>query len=98
MFSGSGYKPFGEFTVDEVRARAAELRQATGWGPTARVGAVARAWSELARAMSAASAGTVADLGPAVAAEHAERLWVTPPGGSSLSPWGPADRSRSGDG
>jgi hypothetical protein len=84
VFAGNGYKPFGEFTVSEVRGRAAELQQATGWGPTARVGAVARAWAELARAMSAAGAATVAELGPEAAADHAERLWVTPPGGSLL--------------
>jgi hypothetical protein len=84
VFAGDGYKPFGEFTVDDVRGRAAELRQATGWGPTARIGGVARAWSELARAMSEAGAATVAELGPEAAAEHAERVWVTPPGGSLL--------------
>jgi hypothetical protein len=30
-------------TRDEVAARAAELKDATGWGPTARVAGVARA-------------------------------------------------------
>jgi hypothetical protein len=84
VYAAGGYKPFGEFTLDEVRARAAELQQATGWGPTARIGAVARAWSELARAMSDSGAVTVAELGPQIAAEYAERLWVTPPGGSFL--------------
>jgi hypothetical protein len=84
VYAGDGYKPFGEFTVGDVEARAAELKQATGWGPTARVGAVARAWSELGREMSAAGAATVAELGPEAAGKYAERLWVTPPGGSFL--------------
>lgn len=84
IFAGDGYKPFGEFTLAEVEARAAELQQVTGWGPTARVGAVARAWSDLARAMREAGASTVADLGSEAAASFAGRLWVTPPGGSLL--------------
>jgi hypothetical protein len=84
VYAGDGYKPFGEFTLDEVKARAAELAQVTGWGPTARVGSVARAWSELARAMGEAGAGTVAELGAERAAEFAGRLWVTPPRGSLL--------------
>lgn len=84
VYAGDGYKAFGEFTLHDVEARAAELRQATGWGPTARVGAVARAWSELARAMTKAGAGTVAELGQEAAASFAGRLWVTPPRGSLL--------------
>ena len=67
-----------------MRARAAELRSATGWGPTAKVAAVAHAWAELARLMDATHAGTVADLDPDAVAERAERLWVVPPGGSLL--------------
>ena len=47
------------------QARAAELSAAAGWGPTARVGGVARGWSELGRAMSAAGAARVRDLGAA---------------------------------
>jgi hypothetical protein len=84
VYAGEGYKPFGEFTLRDVEARAAELAQVTGWGPTARVGAVARAWSELARAMTDAGAATVAELGAQAAAEFAGRLWVTPPRGSLL--------------
>jgi hypothetical protein len=84
VHAASGTKPFGEMTLAEVRERADELRAATGWGPTARVGPVARAWTELARAMEAAGAATVADLKPAVVAELASRLWVVPPGGSLL--------------
>lgn len=84
VYAGDRYKPFGEFTVGDVEDRAAELKQVTGWGPTARVGAIARAWSELGRAMTVAGATTVADLGHEAAEEFAARLWITPPGGSLL--------------
>jgi hypothetical protein len=84
IHAGGESKPFGEMTADEVRARADELRAATGWGPMARVGPVARAWGELSRAMDAAGAPTVADLDPAVITELAGKLWVVPPGGSLL--------------
>ena len=84
VYATDGYKPFGEFTLADVRARAGELSSATGWGPTARVAAVARAWSELARAMAASGAATVADLGRDEATEFARRAWVVPPGGSLL--------------
>lgn len=84
VFAGSGYKPFGAFTLAEVETRAAELAAAAGWGPTARVGAVARGWSELARAMKSAGAGRVDELDHEIAAELARKLWVVPPGGSLI--------------
>jgi hypothetical protein len=84
VYAVDGYKPFGEFTIADVKTRADELTAATGWGPTARVASVARAWSELARTMSSAGAATVADLGPVRAVEFARRVWVVPPGGSLL--------------
>lgn len=84
VYTADGYKPFGELTRVEVEARAAELASLTGWGPTARVGAVARAWSELARAMSQRGADTVAELGCERVAELSGRLWVVPPRGSLL--------------
>lgn len=84
VYASGQAKPFGELTVDEVRARADELRAATGWGPTAKVASVAMAWGELARLMDGAQAQTVAELEPAVVTERAERLWVVPPGGSLL--------------
>ena len=37
VYSGSAYKPFAEMTAAEVEARAAELRNAAGFGPTQRV-------------------------------------------------------------
>jgi hypothetical protein len=73
-------RPFGELTLEDARARADELRAATGWGPTARVAPVARAWRELAMAMERESAGTVSDLSPEVVVELAPRLWVVLPG------------------
>ena len=79
----NGSKPFGAFTLAEVRARAAELSSVVGFG-TARVAAIARGWSELARAMEAAGAAFVAELEPETAAEFARKLWVVPPGGSLL--------------
>ncbi|MFZ0041111.1 MAG: hypothetical protein WAK93_07385, partial [Solirubrobacteraceae bacterium] len=56
VYADGEYKPFGDFTLAEVQARADELAAAVGWGPTARVGGVARGWSELARVMSAEGA------------------------------------------
>ncbi len=84
IFLNGGYKPFGQFTLADAQARAAELTEATGWGPTARVASVARGWSELARAMASAGAETVAGLDPEQAADFARRLWVVPPGGSLI--------------
>ncbi len=76
-------KSFGEMTLEEVRARGEELSAAVGWGPTAKIAPVARAWSDLARGMEAAGAETVSDVG-AQATEMAQKLWVIPPGGSFL--------------
>ena len=79
-----GAKPFGEMTAAEVEARAAELKAAVGFGPTARVASVARAWAELARRMGAQEAATVAALDAQTVAALAEPLWIVPPGGSLL--------------
>ena len=79
VHTADGNKPFGELTLDDVRARAAELRAATGWGPMARVGPVARAWADLAAHMTSASAATVADLDPEVVDKLAGPLWITGP-------------------
>ena len=84
VFAGGRTKPFGEMTADEVKTRAAELKSTTGWGPTARVAAVATAWGELARLMDDAGARTVAELDLDDLDARAQRLWVVPPGGSLL--------------
>jgi hypothetical protein len=80
VFVRGANRPFGELTLDDARSRADELRAAVGWGPTARVAPVARAWRELAIAMERAGVATVAELEPAVLLELAPRLWVTLPG------------------
>ena len=73
--------PFGELSPDQVRARADELRAATGWGPTARVGAVALAWRELAATMQQAQAGRGRRAARAtLLTDLAPRLWVVMPG------------------
>jgi hypothetical protein len=76
--------PFGELTVDDARTRADELKAATGFGPTARVAPVARAWRELMMAMQRSGAAKVADLDAELVIELAPRMWVVPPGGSLL--------------
>lgn len=77
-----GSKPFGQLTVNEVGAHAAELRSAAGWGPMARVAPVAMAWANLHRQMHEAGARTVADLDPAALAGRLEALWIVMPGSS----------------
>ena len=84
VFAGGRTKPFGELTAAEVNERAEELRAATGWGPTVKVGSVARAWGELGRLMDETGANTVAELDPDAVAERAQKLWIVPPGGSLL--------------
>jgi hypothetical protein len=84
VHAGGTDRCFGELTVEEIRAHAAELRSAAGWGPTARIATVAQAWRELADDMAREGVATVGDLGPERAAAAAERLWVVPPGGSLL--------------
>lgn len=73
-------RPFGELTLDDVRGRADELRAATGWGPTARVAPVARAWRELSIEMERSGASSVGELDPPVLGGLAQRLWVVLPG------------------
>jgi hypothetical protein len=73
-------RPFGELTREDATARADELRAAIGFGPTARVAPVARAWRELSMAMDRAGANAVGDLEPDLLVELAPRLWVTLPG------------------
>ena len=80
MFAGGANRPFGELTLEEVRGRADELRAATGWGPTARVAPVARAWRELSMEMERAAAASVRELDGAVVQRLAAQLWVVMPG------------------
>jgi hypothetical protein len=80
VFIGGANRPFGSLTADDARGHADELRAAIGWGPTARIAPVARAWRELSLALDHAGVATVAGLEPAVLTELAPRLWVTLPG------------------
>jgi hypothetical protein len=80
VFINGANRPFGALTLEDVRGRADELRAATGWGPTARVAPVARAWRELAMEMERHGAGVVADLDAALLAGLAPQLWVVLPG------------------
>jgi hypothetical protein len=80
VFAGGANRPFGQLTPEDVRARADELRSATGWGPTARVAPVARAWRELSLEMERAGATAVAELDAARLQELAPALWVVLPG------------------
>lgn len=84
VFVRGANRPFGELTLEDARARADELRAATGWGPTARVGPVAMAWRELTMTMERSGAATVSELDPEAIVELAPKLWVVPPGGTLL--------------
>jgi hypothetical protein len=81
---GGAQRRFGELTVADVRAHAATLGEATGFGHRSRVGAVAAAWKQLAGRMEAESAATVDELDSAEVESRAEALWIRPPGGSLL--------------
>ena len=80
VFIRGANRPFGELTREDAASRADELRAAVGFGPTARVAPVARAWRELAMAMERGGAATVGDLAPDVLVDLAPKLWVTLPG------------------
>jgi hypothetical protein len=80
IYIGGANRPFGAVTRADALARADELRAATGFGPTARVAPVARAWRELVLEMERSGAATVGELDAAVLAELAPKLWVVMPG------------------
>jgi hypothetical protein len=80
VYIDGAIRPFGELSLDNVRARADELRAATGWGPMARVAPVARAWRELSLEMERAGATNVAELDHGRLAGLAPQLWVVLPG------------------
>ena len=76
---GGSDKPFGDVTVEDARAQAAELKSLAGWGPMAKVGSVARGWTELATTLAKREAATVADLEAGIVLRFAKELWVIPP-------------------
>jgi Fe-Mn family superoxide dismutase len=73
-------KIFGEITIDDARTQATELKALAGWGPMAKVGSIARGWSELASMLDKRGAATVADLDAGIVLRSAKELWVIPPG------------------
>jgi formylglycine-generating enzyme required for sulfatase activity len=85
VFVRRASRPFGELTLDDVRARADELRAATGWGPTVRVAPVAQAWRQLAMTMQRTESTTVGELDAELLVELAQRLWVMLPGGPMMA-------------
>lgn len=78
VFADGAYKPFSEFTLEDVRRRAAELSAASRTGPLVRLGGVARAWSELARRMAEAGVHAVGELDAELAVQLARQAWVAP--------------------
>lgn len=80
LYIGGANRSFAEVTVEDARARADELRAATGFGPTARVAPVARAWRELVLEMERSGVATVGELDTAVLTALAPKLWVVMPG------------------
>jgi hypothetical protein len=80
LYIGGANRRFGDVAIDDVRARADELRAATGFGPTARVAPVAMAWRELVMAMERGGVPTVAELDSQTVIELAPKLWVVMPG------------------
>jgi hypothetical protein len=80
LYIGGANRRFGDVAIDDVRARADELRAATGFGPTARVAPVARAWRELLMTMERAGVGIVSELDGPTLVELAPKLWVVMPG------------------
>ena len=77
-------RAFGEITLDDARTQAAELKALAGWGPMAKVGSVARGWSDLAQALDKRGAATVADLDAGLVAASAKELWIILPGRSMV--------------
>lgn len=80
-----GYKPFGEMTLADVEARAAELGAAAEVPAMAQpIAGVASAWRGLAQQLREAGAETVAELDHEGLSERAQRLRIIPPGGGFL--------------
>jgi hypothetical protein len=80
LYIGGANRSFAEVTVEGARSRADELRAATGFGPTARVAPVARAWRELVLEMERSGVATVGELDTDVLTALAPKLWVVMPG------------------
>lgn len=81
---GGVNKKFGEITEKDARTHGAQLKSMTGWGPTARVGTIARAWNGYATALKEGGFETAADLDDETLRKWAGDVWVVPPGGSLI--------------
>lgn len=79
-------KTYGEVTRADAEAHGSELKELAGWGPTARVAPIARAWEQLAGVLDEAGAATVSELGADVVVDYAHKLWIVIPPGDSLTP------------
>jgi len=77
-------KRYGDVSYDDAKTQAAELKALTGWGPMAKVGTVARAWTALSVTLERHDAATVTDLEPSEVAQMAEDLWIIPPARSMV--------------
>jgi len=77
-------RPFGELTRADAQFRGAELKATVGWGPTAKVAPIARAWRELSMELESAGVATVGELPREIVLAFAPKLWVVPPRGSLL--------------
>lgn len=76
VFMRGANRQLRELTLEDVRGRADELRSTVGWGPTARVAPIARAWAELAKEMERAGAQTVAEMPSETMLDVGPRMWV----------------------
>jgi hypothetical protein len=76
VFIRGSNRPLRDLSLADVRDRAAELRSAVGWGPTARVAPIARAWAELALEMERGGVGTVSELPGEIVLHVGPRMWL----------------------
>lgn len=79
VFIRGASRPFRELTEQDASARAQELRDAVGWGPTMRVAPVAQAWRQLANTMRSCGAERAGELTEQQLLELAPRLWLVMP-------------------
>jgi hypothetical protein len=84
IFVAGANRAFGDVTIEDARAHAAELKEVAGWGPTMRVAPVAHTWRELSMAMEQRGAQHVRELDDEALAELAPRLWVVMPGAGMM--------------
>jgi hypothetical protein len=84
VFIRGANRPFGEVTAQDAEFRGAELKATVGWGPTAKVAPIARAWRELSMELKSAGVETVGELPGETVVAFAPKLWVVPPRGSLL--------------